>query len=88
MLKSLESSQRADATAKGQSFLGWQFEGTVFYALVPSGGQCPANTAPVYRLYNNRAKQSDSNHRFTADGPMRAAMLGWVDEGVAFCSPS
>jgi hypothetical protein len=87
-LRSLESQQRADATAKGQSFLGWQYEGVVFYALVASNGQCPAATTPVYRLYNNRAAKGDSNHRFTSDGPMRAAMEGWVDEGVAFCSPS
>jgi hypothetical protein len=87
-LRSLEQSQRADATAKGQTFGGWQYEGIVFYALVPSNGQCPGGTAPVYRLYNNRAAELDPNHRFTADGPMRAAMQGWVDEGVAFCSPS
>ena len=87
-LRSLESSQRADATAKGQSFRGWQYEGVVFYALVPSNGQCPGGTTPVYRTYNNRAMQNDTNHRFTADGVMRAAMTGWIDEGAAFCSPS
>lgn len=87
-LRSLESSQRADAMAKGQGFGGWQYEGVVFYALVPSNGQCPGGTTPVYRLYNNRAQQNDTNHRFTADGVMRAAMAGWSDEGAAFCSPS
>lgn len=88
MLKSLESQQRADAQAKGQSFQGWQYEGVVFYALMPSNGQCAGGTTPVYRMYNNRAAQNDTNHRFTTDAPMRAAMQGWVDEGVAFCSPS
>jgi hypothetical protein len=87
-LQSLEARQRADASSKGQSFAGWQYEGIVFYALLPSNGQCPGGTAPVYRVYNNRAMQSDTNHRFTADGLMRVAMAGWVDEGVAFCSPS
>jgi hypothetical protein len=87
-LQSLEQRQRADATAKGQGFQGWQYEGVVFYALVPSNGQCPGGTTPVYRLYNNRAMQNDTNHRFTADGVMHAAMEGWTDEGVAFCSPS
>lgn len=87
-LRSLESQQRAEATAKGQSFGGWQYEGIVFYAMVPSGGQCPGGTSPVYRLYNNRASNADSNHRFTPDASMRAAMAGWVDEGVAFCSPT
>jgi len=87
-LRSLEASQRAEATTKGQSFLGWQYEGVVFYALRPSNGQCPGGTTPVYRMYNNRAQENDTNHRFTSDGPMHAAMQGWVDEGVAFCSPS
>jgi serine protease len=87
-LQSLEQRQRADATAKGQGFQGWQYEGVVFYALVPTNGQCPGGTTPVYRMYNNRAMQNDTNHRFTADGVMHAAMEGWVDEGVAFCSPS
>jgi hypothetical protein len=87
-LKSLEMSQRADATTKGQSFLGWQYEGIVFYALRPSNGQCPGGTTPVYRMYNDRAMKNDTNHRFTADGLMHAAMQGWIDEGVAFCSPS
>lgn len=86
-LRSLETQQRADSFAKGQAFLGWQYEGVVFYALVPQAGQCPGGTAPVFRMYNNRATQNDSNHRFTSDALMRAAMQGWVDEGVAFCSP-
>jgi uncharacterized protein DUF5648 len=86
-LRSLEQKQRADAGAKGQTFLGWQYEGGVFYGLVPQSGQCPAGTTPVYRMFNNRAMQSDSNHRFTADGLMHVAMQGWIDEGVAFCSP-
>ncbi|HET9579771.1 MAG TPA: hypothetical protein VFP44_18200 [Usitatibacter sp.] len=86
-LRSLEAQQRSDAIAKGQTFLGWQYEGVVFYALVPQSGQCPGGTTPVYRMYNNRAAQNDSNHRFTPDALMRAAMQGWVDEGVAFCSP-
>lgn len=88
-LKSLEAQQRADADAKGQPFLGWAFENIAFYALVPDNGQCPGGTSPVYRAYNNRAAQNDSNHRFTPDPQQRVAMTmsSWADEGVAFCSP-
>ena len=87
-LRSLEQQQRAEAKAAGKPFGGWQYEGIVFYALVPQAGQCPGGTVPVYRAYNNRAAEGDPNHRFTTDPLMRAAMAGWVDEGVAFCSPS
>ena len=87
-LRSLEQAQRADAAAAGKQFLGWGYEGIAFYALVPANGQCPSGTSPVWRSYNNRAAQGDSNHRFTVDPQQHAAMqLGWVDEGVAFCSP-
>lgn len=87
-LKSLESRQRAEAQARGQPFLGWGYEGIAFYALLPENGQCPGGTRPVYRAYNARAAQMDSNHRFMAEEQQRSAMLmSWTDEGVAFCSP-
>jgi hypothetical protein len=87
-LKSLEQKQKAEASAKGQAFGGWQFEAVAFYALVPQQGQCPVGSIPVYRAYNNRAAQEDPNHRFTVTVAMREAMAkSWVDEGVAFCSP-
>ncbi len=87
-LKSLEAKQRADATAKGQSFRGWQFEAIAFYAVAPQDGRCAPNTRAVYRAYNNRAEQNDSNHRFTVTNAMRFAMTqSWTEEGVAFCSP-
>jgi serine protease len=85
-LRSLEQAQRADAAAAGKQFLGWGFEGIAFYALVPVNGQCPAGTLPVWRAYNNLAAQGSSNHRFTVDPAQHAAMAGWIDEGVAFCS--
>jgi len=86
-LKALEQQQRADAAASGQRFLGWGYEGIAFYALVPVNGQCPSGTTPVWRAYNNRAAENDSNHRFTVDPQQRAAMaMGWIDEGAAFCS--
>lgn len=68
---------------------GWEYEGIAFQALVPTGGACPAGTTPVWRLYNDRFAQSDSNHRFVASMGIYHAMMadGWLGEGVAFCSP-
>ena len=63
-----------------------------FYIALPdaSTGACPAGTAPVYRLWNQRA---DSNHRYMADAATRAAMVarGYAPEGygplgVAMCT--
>ena len=86
-LKALEHSQRAEANARGQPFLGWQYEGIAFHALLPDSGACIGNAAPVYRAYNNRAREIDSNHRFMRDARQRSAMaVSWVDEGAAFCS--
>ncbi len=85
-LRAIEQSSRA--ALDGAPFAGWSYEGTAFWALAPQNGQCPAGTLPVYRAYNDRAAQDDSNHRFMVDARVRAAMLvSWVDEGIAFCSP-
>ena len=63
-----------------------------FYIALPdtATGKCPAGTAPVYRLWNQRA---DSNHRYTADRAQRDAMIarGYAPEGygllgVAMCT--
>jgi hypothetical protein len=88
-LKGLEAAQRADANARGVPFVGWQYEQIAFYTMPAANGQCPGDTYPVYRAYNQRAAQNDSNHRFMADSLTRSSMLvaGWADEGVAFCSP-
>jgi len=58
---------------------------------VPMGGICPANTVPVYRLFDNRP---DANHRYVTDRTIRDQMVatGWVAEGdgpdtVAMCAP-
>ncbi len=65
----------------------------VFYAALPNTtiGACPTGTVPVYRLWNQR---TDSNHRYTTDASIRAAMIGkgYVAEGygsdaVSLCSP-
>ena len=86
-LKALEISQRAEAQAKGKPFLGWAYETVAFWALLPQNGQCAAGLKPVWRAYNNRALENDSNHRFTKDASQRAAMAaGWIDEGAQLCA--
>lgn len=87
-LRDLETAQRAQAQGSGTAFLGWGYEGTAFYALLPQNGQCPGGTTPVWREYNGRALKNDSNHRFTPDAQVRDTMAGWQVEGVAFCTPS
>jgi uncharacterized delta-60 repeat protein len=66
---------------------GWTYEGIAFYLFAPSSGQCAAGTQPVYRAYNMRFAQNDSNHRYTTDAAVYAQMqaLGWAGEGVKFC---
>jgi serine protease len=67
---------------------GWQYETSPFWAGPPrDGGTCAADTIPLYRLYNNRAAQNDSNHRFTTKQTIVDAMVaqGWINEGTAMC---
>jgi hypothetical protein len=54
-------------------------------------GECPADTLPVYRVWNNRP---DSNHRYTTDLAVRDAMVargyiaeGYGPNGVVMCAP-
>ena len=57
----------------------------------PATGACAAATpVPVYRMWDNRP---DTNHRYTTDRNIRAAMVakGWIAEGygpdpVAMCA--
>lgn len=79
---------RQEAAILEQPGTGWIPEGEAFNAKpLDSLGSCAAYT-PVYRLYNNRFAQNDSNHRFITSASERDRMvsLGWVDEGVAFCA--
>jgi len=73
-----------------KSDVGWTYEGIAFWIGVPSGGACASGTVPVYRSYNNRFAQNDSNHRYTTDPRVHIAMVavGWVDEGVVMCAPA
>jgi hypothetical protein len=67
---------------------GWIYEKMDFAVDLPVNGACPAGREPVHRLYNDRARQGDSNHRFVPDAAARDDMKaqGWRDEGVAFCA--
>ena len=72
----------------------WTFEAEVFHVLYPEfDGSCPANTVPVYRMYND-GQGGAPNHRYTTEMAVRNAMLalGWIAEGagtigVIMCSP-
>jgi hypothetical protein len=66
---------------------GWLYEGVAFGAFMPLNGACPGSTRPLYRLYNGRASQSDSNHRFVVRPQLYADMQasGWIGEGIALC---
>ena len=68
---------------------GWTYEGIAFQALPPVDGACLPGTMPVRRMYNNRAADLDSNHRFTPSRETYRDMVtdGWLAEGIAFCSP-
>lgn len=80
----------AECDGLKQTDSGWTYEGIAFRALIPEGGSCPGGTVAVWRLYNDRAAQLDSNHRFVASGETYRSMMaiGWIGEGVAFCSPN
>jgi hypothetical protein len=78
----------------------WNYEGLRFRvepaAASASGADCPADTMPVYRGYNNAYPPAapknpwDSVHRYStsrADIQQMVANFGWRDEGIAFCSP-
>ncbi len=69
--------------------LGWTYEGFAFTVVQKTGTTaCPGGFAPVYRSYNRRFAQNDSNHRYTTEAATQAQMVaqGWADEGVVFCA--
>lgn len=82
----------AECASTAANYPGFVLEDPAFmHLLLPAAGVCPANTAAVYRLYDNRA---DTNHRYTGDAAIRTQMVvrGWIAEGdgadrVTMCSP-
>jgi hypothetical protein len=61
------------------------------YMFLPAAGTCPANTTPIYRVFDQRP---DTNHRYTTSREVRNTMVakGWVAEGdgpdlVVMCAP-
>jgi hypothetical protein len=89
---SASPSECAETQAK---FPGFVAESTDVFELAlpePTTGACPAATAPIYRVWNQRV---DTNHRYTADRTIRQQMsnAGWLAEGygsdqVVMCSPT
>ena len=66
-------------------------EGVEGYAVpVGAGNSCPVGTAPVYRAFKGPPRYvDDGNHRFSTSAAQHQDMvtrLGWIDEGVKFCS--
>lgn len=76
-----------DECAKVKLDPGWTYEGTSFYVTAPTNFRCPQGLFDVFRLYNNRAAQNDSNHRFLVNSTLISDMVarGWVYEGIPFC---
>ncbi len=69
----------------------WNYEEIAFAIDVHANGSCPASApVPIYRVYNNRAAQNDSNHRYATDTTVYQQMIGqgWKGEGVVMCAPS
>jgi hypothetical protein len=69
----------------------WNYEEIAFAVDVPVNGACPQSApVPVYRAYNQRALQNDSNHRYTTVFAIYQEMLanGWEGEGVTMCAPN
>ncbi len=64
-------------------------EGIDFWIAHARGAACPSGTLALTRLYNNRWRENDSNHRYTTSRSLVGALVkeGWIDEGVVMCAP-
>ena len=78
----------ADECAAVKHDSGWLYEGTAFYVTLPNAGQCVGAAPPVFRAYNNRYAQNDSNHRYATDYAQLQGLQpqGWSIEGLVFCA--
>src|SRR5262249_53506276 len=79
-----------DATARNNPSLVLE-DSRFMHVFLPGDGLCPANTAPVHRVFSNRA---DANHRYVTEAGLRDRMVakGWLAEGdgadlVVMCAP-
>lgn len=66
----------------------WNYEGTAYYAYLPSNASCGSDKTPIHRYYNNgHAQGQDANHRLTTDTTVRESMeaSGWIYEGITMC---
>jgi len=69
---------------------GWTYEEpNKFWVRAPVSGGCTAGSQPIYRAYNNRFAQNDSNHRYASNSAIYNQMIaqGWIGEGVVYCAP-
>ncbi len=78
----------AEECALVRAARGWTYEGLGFSVTPPVDGMCKTTERPVYRFYNNRAAQNDSNHRFLVAEAQIQSMVerGWILEGIVFCA--
>jgi hypothetical protein len=62
----------------------WRFESTPFRASAPVASACASGKKPLYRAYNARWRENDSNHRFSTEPRVIQQMVqqGWIDDGV------
>lgn len=67
-----------ETASKNPAFV--QEDSQFFHLSLPTAGECPLGTVPVYRVFSNRA---DANHRYTTRLELRDAMVaaGWIAEG-------
>ncbi|MEO8133516.1 MAG: hypothetical protein ABI831_06045 [Betaproteobacteria bacterium] len=68
----------------------WNYEGLSFAIALPGDGGCAAGQTPIYRAYNQRAAQNDSNHRYTTrfNEYQQLVAQNWAGEGIVMCAPN
>jgi photosystem II stability/assembly factor-like uncharacterized protein len=68
----------------------WNYEGLSFAIALPGDAGCGAGQVGIYRAFNNRAGQNDSNHRYTTrqNEYQQLVALGWAGEGIVMCAPA
>lgn len=69
--------------------IGGLFDGVEFWVTRAIDASCPSGTQALTRLYNNRWREMDSNHRYLTSTSETSVMQqqGWSNEGVVMCVP-